>query len=65
MDHGEYQCPSPRCSGSAVEAVVAREVYACTAGRHCTAPTPEQRIKFDHEIARRLAARRRTSTETL
>lgn len=63
-DHGEYECPSICCSGYTVEARVAREVYGCTAGRHCTAPTPDQRIANDIEIGRRLAARRRTNPET-
>lgn len=63
--HGEYVCPSPRCSGNTVEAVVAREVYACPAGRHCTAATPAQRIANDQEIAKRVAARRRATKESL
>ena len=63
MDHGEYECPNPDCSGDTIEARVAREVYGCDAGRHCTEPTSAQRVTFDSEIAKRLEARRRTNPE--
>lgn len=56
-DHGEYGCPSPCCSGATAEAEIARDVYGCAAGRHCTQATPEQRIRFDQQITERLAVR--------
>lgn len=55
-DHGEYECPSPCCSGRSAEVQIVRDVYGCTAGRHCTQATPEQRIAFEAMITKRIAA---------
>lgn len=54
MDHAEYDCPG--CRGLAEYRIVA-DVYGCTAGRHCTQATLEQRIGFEKQISERIAAR--------
>lgn len=58
-NHNEYECPG--CNGPGAEEQIAREVYACSAGRHCTEATPEQRIAYGQQIAVAVAALRRAS----